>query len=115
MVALRLAIPTSRSKSNAREVDIMAVHHIEGKNRGNVMLYALSTCVWCKKTKSLLNDMQVEFFYTDVDQLDKEEKAKVMEEVKKWNPACSFPSMVINNSACIVGFDEQKIRETLKG
>ena len=93
----------------------MTVNHIDGVDRGDIMLYALSTCVWCKKTKALLDELKVKFSYANVDLLSKEEKAEAMEEVRKWNPACSFPSMVINNSTCIVGFDEEKIREVLKG
>ena len=33
---------------------MMAVEHVTGKNKGKVMLYALSTCGWCGKTKELL-------------------------------------------------------------
>lgn len=95
------------------EVESMVVKRVSGEKRGDVMLYALSTCVWCKKTKALLEDMKVEFHYMDVDLLDKEERATVMDELRKWNPACSFPSLVIDNNRCIVGYDEQKIRETL--
>lgn len=93
----------------------MTQNHVDGADRGEIMLYALSTCVWCKKTKALLDELKVKFAYTNVDLLNKEEKAEAMAEVRKWNPACSFPSMVINNSTCIVGFDEEKIREALKG
>ena len=32
----------------------MAVNHVAGRNKGKVMLYALSTCGWCAKTKELL-------------------------------------------------------------
>lgn len=92
----------------------MTVEHVAGEDRGSVMLYALSTCGWCKKTKTLLNEMNAAYDYTDVDLLEKEEKKLTLEEVKKWNPACSFPSMVVNGSLCIVGFNEAKIREALK-
>lgn len=78
------------------------------------MLYALSTCGWCKKTKTLLQEMNVAFDFEDVDQLGKDDREKVMAEVRKWNPDCSFPSMVIDNNQCIVGFNEPKIREALK-
>jgi glutaredoxin-like protein NrdH len=91
----------------------MAVEHVAGENRGSVMLYALSTCGWCRKTKALLNEMNVAYDYLDVDLLDKAQKQEVLEEVKKWNPACSFPSMVVNGKRCIVGFNEPKIREAL--
>ncbi|MCJ7714049.1 glutaredoxin family protein, partial [Candidatus Bathyarchaeota archaeon] len=43
---------------------------VEGENRGDVKLYALSTCGWCKKTKGLLNDLHAQYSYVDVDQLE---------------------------------------------
>jgi glutaredoxin-like protein NrdH len=92
----------------------MAVKHISGRGVGKVMLYALSTCVWCQKTKKLLNELGVEYSYTDVDLLSGTEKEAAIEDVKRHNPACSFPTLVINDSKCIVGFKENEIREALK-
>jgi glutaredoxin len=92
----------------------MALNHVLGNKKGDVMLYALSTCVWCKKTKNLLEELKVDFNFTDVDLLDAKEKEDAIGEIKKWNPRCSFPSLVIDNSACIVGFDENKIRDAFK-
>jgi glutaredoxin len=89
------------------------VEHVNGQDKGKIMLYALSTCVWCKKTKQLLNDLGVEFDYIFVDLLEGSDKDKTMEEVEKWNPRCSFPTLVINDK-CIVGFKEDEIREALK-
>ncbi|HPL62131.1 MAG: glutaredoxin family protein [Syntrophales bacterium] len=91
----------------------MKTKRVDGEDRGNVMLYALSTCGWCKKTKELLKAMNVGFQYTDVDQLGEKDRAEAMDEVRKWNPACSFPSMVIDDARCIVGFNEKEIREAL--
>ena len=51
--------------------------HVEGEDRGDVMLYALSTCGWCKKTKALLQELGVAYKYVDVDQLDLEELEEV--------------------------------------
>ena len=48
----------------------MPVEHVSGKNMGHTMLYALSTCVWCKKTKQLLDDLGVEYDYVFVDLLE---------------------------------------------
>lgn len=45
------------------------------------MLYALSTCVWCKKTKKLLTELGVDFSYVYVDLLKGEEQARVIAEV----------------------------------
>jgi glutaredoxin-like protein NrdH len=92
----------------------MSVNTVEGKDKGKVMLYALSTCGWCKKTKGLLNELGVAYSYTDVDTLTGAERESVMDEVRKWNSACSFPTLVINGSNCIVGFQEDEIRNILK-
>lgn len=57
--------------------------------------------------------MGVEFYYIDVDQMEGEDKKKVDEELKKWNPRGSFPTVVIDNRKCIVGFKEDEIRQAL--
>ncbi len=89
------------------------VNHVEGEDRGHVVLYALSTCAWCKKTKNLLKELGTEYYYLDVDLLTGEEREKTVDELKKWNPRCSFPTLVINDDTCIVGYDEHRIREVL--
>jgi glutaredoxin-like protein NrdH len=91
----------------------MAIIHVDGKNKGKVMLYALSTCGWCKKTKAMLNELGVAYDYTDVDLLQGQEQDKVIKEITKFNPACNFPTMVIDDKKCIIGFKEDEIREAL--
>jgi len=77
------------------------------------MLYALSTCVWCKKTKDLLSRLGVEYSYVFVDLERGAERKKAIEEVTRFNPACSFPTLVINEQKAIVGFKEKETREAL--
>ncbi len=91
----------------------MAVTHVPGKNQGEIMLYALSTCPWCRKTKQLFNDEGVEYDYIDVDQVHGPEREQVLNEVKKYNPALSFPVILINGKT-IIGFKEADIKEALK-
>jgi glutaredoxin len=91
----------------------MAAEHVDGKNRGKVMLYALSTCGWCAKTKELLRELGIAFDYTFVDLLDGPEQTEAMDRVEKFNPSGSFPTLVIDNRKCIVGFKEKEIREAL--
>jgi glutaredoxin-like protein NrdH len=92
----------------------MALKHVPGKNAGHVVLYALSTCPWCKKTKKLLDKLGVEYEYADVDLLTGSDREEVIAVVKKWNPRSSFPTIVVNDSLCIVGFEEDQIRKALK-
>lgn len=92
----------------------MKIEHIEGENKGKIILYALSTCGWCKKTKDFLNKFGVEFDYIFVDYLEDDDRENTMEEINKWNPHRSFPTLVINDEKCIVGFKENEIKKALK-
>jgi glutaredoxin len=86
---------------------------VHGKrNIGRVKLYALSTCIWCRKTKALLDRSGVEYEYVYVDELDAEEKEKAKEEVAKLAGKVSFPTVVIDG-AVIVGFRESELTEAL--
>lgn len=91
----------------------MTAEHVDGKNKGTVMLYALSTCGWCARTKDLLRQMGVAFDYTFVDLMEGKEQDDAMNTVEKYNPSGSFPTLVIDNKRAIVGFREQEIREAL--
>ena len=92
----------------------MNVTHIDGKDAGKVMLYTLTTCVWCKKTKALLKDLGVAYDYIDVDLLSGDEENEALRELGKFNRNGNFPTMVINDKKCIVGFKEDEIREALQ-
>ncbi len=91
----------------------MKLAHVDGRENGKIVLYALSTCVWCKMTKKLLTELGVAYDYAFVDLLQGAEQDEAVSEVKKWNPSCSFPTLVIDGQ-CIAGYQEQKIREVLK-
>jgi len=77
-----------------------------------VKIYTLSTCSHCKATKKLLDDCAVKYEFTDVDMLSGEEKLAIIDEIKKLNPDCSFPTIIIGDKV-IIGHKEDKIREAL--
>ncbi len=77
-----------------------------------VKLYTLSTCSHCKSTKTFLNECTVQYEFVDVDLLEGEERKAIIEDIKKLNPRCSFPTLIIGDEV-IVGFKEKKIREAL--
>ena len=80
--------------------------------QGKVKMYTLSTCGHCKATKRFLDECDVEYEFEDVDLLEGEERAAILEDVKKWNPNCSFPTIIIGEKV-IVGYKEDEIREAL--
>ncbi|HHE74675.1 MAG: glutaredoxin family protein [Deltaproteobacteria bacterium] len=77
-----------------------------------VKLYTLSTCSHCKSTKTFLNECTVQYEFVDVDLLEGEERKAIIEDIKKLNPRCSFPTLIIGDEV-IVGFKEKKIKEAL--
>ncbi len=79
----------------------------------SVKVFTLSTCSHCKAAKKFLNDHDVTFDFTDVDLLEGEEKALVIEEVKKYNPRLTFPTIIINGDRVIIGFQDREIKEAL--
>ena len=77
-----------------------------------VKLYSLSTCSHCKATKRMLGRCSVQYEFTDVDLLDKEERVAILDDIKKLNPACSFPTIVIGETV-IVGYKKDEILDAL--
>ncbi|MDL2269102.1 glutaredoxin family protein [Desulfosarcina sp. OttesenSCG-928-G17] len=77
-----------------------------------VKIFTLSTCSHCNHTKQFLNQNGVKYNFVDVDLLRGDERAEAIEEVKRFNPRCSFPTLVIGNQV-VVGFRENEIREAL--
>jgi len=87
--------------------------HIEGRNKGKIVMYALSTCMWCRMTKDLMRQLGVAYDYVDVDLLAAEDKDLARSEIRRWNPTGNYPTIVIDDRECLAGFDEVKIRSRL--
>jgi len=77
-----------------------------------VKIYTLSTCSHCKAAKKFLNDNNIAFDATDVDLLQGAAREAAIEEVKKFNARCTFPTILVGDKV-IVGFNEQQVREAL--
>jgi glutaredoxin len=77
-----------------------------------VKIYTLSTCSHCKATKKFLDECSVQYEFTDVDMLKGEERQAILDDVRKLNPRCSFPTIIIGEKV-IVGFKENEIKEAL--
>lgn len=78
----------------------------------HIKIYTLSTCSHCKSTKRLLDECSIKYEFTDIDLLSGAERQAIIEEVKRFNPECSFPTIIIGDKV-IIGFKEQEIRKAL--
>lgn len=91
-----------------------SIQSVPGAEDKDIMLFTLSTCIWCRKTKALLQDMGIAYDYVDVDMLEGDDKDEAMKEMWKYNPSTSFPTIVVNNGQeVILGYDEAQIRNLL--
>ncbi len=79
-----------------------------------IQLYALSTCIHCKKCKEFLEENEIAFQCTYVDKLVGDERAEAIALIKKHNPKLSFPVLVVKSSGVvIVGFHKDQVEEAL--
>ena len=78
----------------------------------SLIFYSLSTCGYCEVTKKMLDDLKVEYESIVVDQLPAEEKEEAIQEILKFNPRCSFPTLIFG-SKVIVGMKLQEIKDML--
>ena len=77
-----------------------------------VKVYTLSTCSHCRQAKKFLGDCEIKYEFVDVDQLKGDERTAILEDVKNFNPRCSFPTIIIGDKV-IVGYKEAEIKEAL--
>lgn len=80
--------------------------------KGKVFIYTLSTCGHCKRTKQFLDELNVPYDFVEVDKTQGQERQNMIEEVQKYNPRTTFPTILIGDTV-IVGFKEQDIKDAL--
>lgn len=86
------------------------------KNFGDIRIYALSTCAFCKKALKYLRDNSIKFMYIYVDDMASEEKQALKERLKDtYKKDVGFPFMVINDSQVVIGFREDEYKNLFRG
>ena len=84
------------------------------KRQHKVVLYALSTCAWCRMTKQFLKDNDIEYEYIDVDLCEEEDKQKIREHIQSKGGPLSYPTIIVDDNMLITGFRTDKLREALQ-
>ena len=84
------------------------------RDEHHIAFYGLSTCIWCKRTRAFLESRDVKFDYVYVDLLQGQEQKEAIEQVRRWNPATSFPTVVVDGNQCVVGYKPDKLKEVLE-
>jgi glutaredoxin-like protein NrdH len=78
----------------------------EGDNDfGDLALYALSTCGFCKQAMAFLKEKSIRFKYVFVDELEPQIKFSLKGELeKKYKLHVSYPFLTLDDEKSIVGF-----------
>jgi glutaredoxin-like protein NrdH len=92
----------------------MQLSKVSGKNsKHRVLVYALSTCVWCKMTKQFLKDNGIEFEYVDVDLCDDNDKEEIHRDIQSKGGSLSYPTIIVDDKIVITGFRKDQLKEAL--
>ncbi|MBI5700097.1 glutaredoxin family protein [Candidatus Saganbacteria bacterium] len=87
--------------------------HIDGDSTKKVILYALSTCGWCKRAKEHLNKLGVAYDYVDADLVDDAQSKEIESEVIKWVKKEMYPTVVIDNKEALIATDLDHLKKAL--
>jgi glutaredoxin-like protein NrdH len=89
------------------------IEEVKGKPiKNKIMLYGLSTCVWCGKAKEFLDELGINYSHLTVDLLDGADADAAFEQVAKYNPDQSFPTIVINDGEkVVIGFNQEELKK----
>ena len=77
-----------------------------------VTIYALSTCLWCRKTKKFFEEKNIPFEAVDYDKQDAARQDEMMKEMKSSGCTGSFPFTRIGG-ACVQGYDPGEFEKLL--
>jgi glutaredoxin-like protein NrdH len=93
----------------------METTRVSGKNKTHkVLMYAISTCAWCKMTKKFLKDNDIEYDYVDVDLTSDEDHEKIRKDITSRGAEPSFPTLIVDDKTVITGFRKDQIKEALE-
>jgi glutaredoxin-like protein NrdH len=80
-----------------------------------IVLFALSKCPACRKTKDLLNKYSARYLCIDIDTIDSQSRDKLRSKLKQYNPRETFPTLVFDRGKeVVVGFGEEEIVNALR-
>jgi len=76
-----------------------------------VIIYTLSTCPWCRKTKNFFTEHNIPFTFIDFDLADEITQNRILQETDAAG-ATGFPFVRINDEI-IVGYQPERYSKAL--
>jgi glutaredoxin len=77
-----------------------------------VVLYTLSTCPWCHKSKKYLTEQGIDFENIDYDLADEKTQEMIRNVIEESGERLAFPFLKAGDK-CVSGYNPKKYREIL--
>ncbi|HUX98204.1 MAG TPA: glutaredoxin [Candidatus Deferrimicrobium sp.] len=84
-------------------------------DRHDVMLYTISTCIWCLRLKNKLISNKIKYRYVDIDLEPLAEKEKLKAKLSAIKPRLAFPMMFVDDEFIPNEEIDQQIEELIRG
>ena len=86
---------------------------VEGKEICDIKVYALSTCIWCKKAKTFLESNNIAYSFIFVDLQPKEDQDKIEDMLEEHTSIISYPIIISDKCDPIIGYNKDKLEELI--
>lgn len=93
-------------------MNVIKVPDINKKHR--VLMYTISTCAWCKRAKRFLRDHNIEYEYINLDLGSREDREKIRSDILSRRGRLSYPTIIVDDTILINGYNEDRIRKVLE-
>jgi glutaredoxin-like protein NrdH len=93
----------------------MQTTKVEGNNRKHkVLLYAISTCGWCRRAKNTLKELDVEYEYIDIDLCSTEDRQQIRQDIQSRGGRLAYPTIIVDNKILLTGPSREDLKEALE-
>ena len=102
--------------SEAEELIEKLAQEVDGPEgiEDKILVFTLSTCMWCKKCKRFLGERNMKYRYIDVDKIDPKDKSLLLDYLRSnYESRVSYPFLICEKGH-VVGYDPNKYMELLK-
>ncbi|MFX1506045.1 MAG: glutaredoxin domain-containing protein [Promethearchaeota archaeon] len=93
------------------------IENVEGTNEQNedIFLFAISTCVWCKKGKRWLKKKGYSYSYFDIDKIPVKEKNQLKKDIENaFGIKPRFPFLIVNKVKFDAGYNPDTWEEMIQ-
>jgi glutaredoxin-like protein NrdH len=84
------------------------------RQKHTVLMYAISTCIWCKRAKRFLSTHQIEYEYIDVDLISQEDLQHVERDIMDREGQLLFPTIIVDDQMILTNPQEEQLRQVLE-